>query len=233
MGVQTKAVASSADPYFSNVVLLALNESGADGTTTFLDRSNAARALTPVGNAQWDSDVAPPGGLSSWLLLDGTGDAVYAADSTDFEFGSGDFTLEIWATQSSATSYRGLITKSKTSGSDSEYEWYINAGNKMEFYYYSPTLQSYIVSYTPAAGDHLAICRDGANLRFFQNGTQVGTTHNIGTSTIRTGTGQLIIGAFGSGYTLAFAGNLGAARITNIARYTANFIPPTLPLPTS
>ena len=60
--------ATGGDPYFANVVLLAGNESGADGTTTFLDQSSYARTLTAVGNAQWDTAQAPTGQTSSILL---------------------------------------------------------------------------------------------------------------------------------------------------------------------
>lgn len=71
----------STDPYWSSVGLLALNESGANGTTTFTDQSNNAQTLTAAGNAQWSSAWAPPNDTTS-LLGDGTGDQVATGSST-------------------------------------------------------------------------------------------------------------------------------------------------------
>jgi hypothetical protein len=82
-----------ADPFFASVVLLAVNDNAADGTTTFIDQSASAKTLTTVGNAQYDTAQAAPGMTSSGLF-DGTGDALTALDSDDWSFGSGDFTVE-------------------------------------------------------------------------------------------------------------------------------------------
>src|SRR5690348_13363874 len=82
-----------ADPFFSSVVLLAVNDNKADGTTVFADQSNSAHALTAAGNAQYDTATAPAG-MTSTLLVDGTGDWVSSADSADWDFGTGDFVVE-------------------------------------------------------------------------------------------------------------------------------------------
>lgn len=72
--------AVATDPYWSSVGLLALNENGANTTTTFIDQSTAAQTLTAAGNAQWSTAQAPPNDTSS-CLGDGTGDRVDTGSS--------------------------------------------------------------------------------------------------------------------------------------------------------
>ena len=63
---------------------------GADASTTFTDESG--KTITTVGNAQVDTAYKVFGTGS--LLLDGTGDALTLDDSEDWNFGSGDFTVD-------------------------------------------------------------------------------------------------------------------------------------------
>ena len=81
------------DPYWSSVVLLS-GFNGTNGATAFTDESAGARALTANGNAQLDTSQFKFGASS--LLLDGTGDYALAADSADWDFGAGQFTVEAW-----------------------------------------------------------------------------------------------------------------------------------------
>ena len=82
---------ASGDPYFANVVAL-LHFDGADGSTTFTDVKG--HTFTAAGNAQIDTAQSLFGGAS--LLLDGSGDYIWAADSADWDFGTADFAVELW-----------------------------------------------------------------------------------------------------------------------------------------
>jgi hypothetical protein len=78
------------DPYWASVVLYAPFQA-ADGVTAMYDLTGRH---VPTANADAQIDTAQkPFGASS-LLLDGTGDNVTAPDSADWNFGSGDFTVE-------------------------------------------------------------------------------------------------------------------------------------------
>jgi len=79
------------DPSFSSVVFLSGFE-GVDGSTTFTDESSYARTVTTVSTAQVDTAQFKFG--TSSILLNGTSDAATCADSTDFEFGAGQYTIE-------------------------------------------------------------------------------------------------------------------------------------------
>lgn len=87
------AVAGGGGPPFSSVVFLSGFE-GTDGSSSFTDESSYARAMTAVGNAQVDTAQFKFGSASA--LFDGSGDIITLADSADFEFGSGEFTVEGW-----------------------------------------------------------------------------------------------------------------------------------------
>jgi hypothetical protein len=80
--------------------------------------------------------------------------------------------------------------------------------------------------------EHIALTRSGNTWRLFRAGTQIGTTTSSITPFISTN--PLIIGARVTTANF-FNGNIDDLRITkkNIARYTANFTPPTAAHPTS
>jgi len=79
---------------------------------------------------------------------------------------------------------------------------------------------------------HLAATRSGNSWRYFVDGTQLGSTATD-TGTIFDGTSVTRVGGgYVAGYTMN--GWIAAVRVTKgVARYTGNFTPPSLPLPTS
>lgn len=89
---------SASDTYGSQAVwsgyapVLHLN--GTDGATSTTDSSSGGKTFTFGGNAQIDTDYKPWGQSSA--LFDGNGDYIETADSADFAFGSGEFTIDVW-----------------------------------------------------------------------------------------------------------------------------------------
>ena len=114
-----------------------------------------------------------------------------------------------------------------------ENEWQFNihpSYGYLNFWNGATTYQSGI---TLAANTwyHVAVTWDGTTLRFFVNGV-IGTTHTG--VTITPSTNQVIVGGTGPGASGLFTGYIDDLRITKgVARYTANFTPPTAALPTS
>src|SRR5215831_6289961 len=81
------------NPAGPNCVLL-LHCDGANGSTSFPDSSGLNHTVTPVGSAAVNTSIVKFGtgsalitGGTEWLNLDG---------STDFAFGTGDFTVDCW-----------------------------------------------------------------------------------------------------------------------------------------
>ena len=212
------------DPDFSNVSLL-LHMDGSNGGTTFTDSSSNAHSITAFGNAQV-STTDPKYGTGA-LLLDGNGDYLQTPADADFAFGTGDFTVECWCYATVVSDNDGLFTFGGTSSGlflalfNSGW-WLGTAGGG----------GSYM---GPATADlntwrHVAVTRSGTSLRLFIDGVQKGSTLTNSTNLTDN---QLKIGYyFGTIY--GFVGKIDEFRVTKgVARYTANFTPPTAPFPDS
>ena len=177
------------------------------------------------------TQAAPATGGS--LLFDGTTNGnLSIANDTDFQNGTGDFTIEwfqyattpgnsfprifsigSYSTQSIAVSQEG------TDSSRTFYAW-VSAANSME------SVKVYTNTWI-----HFALCRSGTNLRVFKNGTQIGVTlvnstnFNNTTSALRIGNETTTsTGAAFKGYITNFRWTKGSAL------YTANFTKPATPL---
>jgi hypothetical protein len=225
---QFAAPAGATDPYFSNVSLL-LHGDGANGSTTIVDSSPSPKTVTAVGNAQISTAQSKFGGSS--IAFDGTNDYLQIPASSDFDFGTEDFTVEFWLYQTSANQYATIID--------------VNYGTSPNFSFQRDlTLLKYIL-YLNGTGTiiqetslhslntwhHYAIVRNGTgvnNVVIYRDGVNVGSgtyAGNAGNSSVTFKIGGSPTGPDSSGYIDDF-------RVTKgVARYTANFTPPTAPFP--
>jgi len=123
-----------ADPNWANVILL-LEFEGVDASTTFTDLSDSARTMVAQDDAQIDTDQAATG--SSALLLDGAnGDAVTTATHADFNFGSGDFTVECFVRYAVDPSTQQMyVTKYQNAGD--EREWWMGTNSSATVLYFA------------------------------------------------------------------------------------------------
>jgi len=209
------------DPYWENVSLL-LRMDGSNGSTTFADLSSNTHTITVGGNAQVSTTDSKFGTGS--LLLDGAGDYLETPAHSSFAFGTGDFTVECWVYPNVISDNDGLFTSgSQLFAAIYQNNWAIGTTGSM----LSPSYTSGAA--TAGSWQHFAITRSGSALRLFINGTQLGPTSSDTTDLTNN---QLFIGYyFSSGY--AWNGKIDEFRVTKgIARYTANFTPPTAPFPT-
>lgn len=217
----------STDPYWANVVLL-LHCDGANGSATFIDSSSVGRTMTAGGDAQI-STTNPKFGTGC-ANFDGTGDKITAADSDDWNFGTGDFTVEGWCYPTSASASQTIIAQWNT-GTNNSFFFGIGAG-------YGLYINGFLaIGYSawPSANNwhHFAFTRSGVNLRLFINGTQSGSTVNIGSGAINNSASLLSIGRDDYGNPF-YSGKMDDIRITKgVARYTTNFTVPTAPFPDS
>ena len=200
---------------------LLLHCDGTDASTTFTDSElEPIKTVTANGNAQLDTAQKKFGTASG--LFDGTGDYLSIPDHADWDFGTGDFTIDFWVRYSSVTT---LYLSRRIKG---------GSGNWNDFYYNGTNIIIYIndsavitTAWTPSANTwyHVEYGRSGTNVRVFIDGVQQGST---GTSSAN------IVGTdeFNFGWDAA-AGSLNGwlyeIRISKgIARHTANFTPNTV-----
>jgi hypothetical protein len=209
------------DPYWSSVVLL-MHMNGADASTTFTDEKG--HTVTANGNAQIDTAQSKFGGSSA--LFDGSGDYLSLATSTDWSFGTGDFTIELWV-RASSTGYAGLVgTNNDISGIHPIlYLW--NTG-VLAWYYNANVRITGTTNIVGAGFVHVAVCRSGTSTKLFVNGTQEGSTYSDSNNYSNTG---LWIGAK-PWATQYLNGHIDELRITKgVARYTSNFTAPSAAFP--
>lgn len=195
-----------------------LHFDGTNGSTSIIDESG--KTWTAVGNAQLSTTDSKFG--TACLLLDGSGDYVDATADVDYQFGTGDFTIECFGRWDSFTGNRFLFGWGSNHGvytfniGTPELAYFDGAGNQL-------TIAGGLATSTYY---HVAISRQGTTMRLFKDGVKAasdffssvnfsGTNFRIGAQT--TGSGE-------------FQGRIDELRITKgTAVYTANFTPPSGP----
>jgi hypothetical protein len=218
------AAAGPTDPDFANVSLL-LHGDGTNGSTTIVDSSSSSKTVTAVGDAQISTAQSKFGGSS--IYFDGSGDYLTIPPSANMSLGTADFTIELWARFNTAVT-NGLFQlnsgylNSQVRGpavgiADTGY-WGIYHGTSF--------LQS---SQTPAlnAWQHVAYVRSSGSTKLYVDGVQILST----VDTTNYADQYFTIGGWYSTLYL-LNGYIDDLRITKgVARYTANFTPPTAPFP--
>ena len=234
-GLIMNKTATGGDPYWSSVTLLALNDNAANGTTTFLEQSTG-KTITRVGSSiAYTNSTAPTGMTTSVGNYDAGTNYQTLADNAGFDFGSGDFTIECMARfTTSFSSFNTLLSHRSGTTTTKAWQFYPASSTNMSFLYTTGGSTNIILSVTTTTIStntwyHFAVSKTGSTLRFYKNGVQQGADQTL-SGTIYDSAEVLNIGAVTGGW----QGQMACARITKgVARYTSNFTPPTLPLPTS
>jgi hypothetical protein len=217
------------DPYFSSVSLL-LHGTGTNGSTSIIDSSPLPKTVTAFGNAQISTAQSKFGGAS--IAFDGTGDYLRVASTgTPGDLGSGNFTVECWSYLISRTSqYPSLVSNYSTFNVNSFglFADYNESGKYQIALGGFPTVTSSAdVVYNQWV--YVAVVRSAGTVTLYVNGTSSGSSAN--TANLTGNTGALWIGSPGD-IDSPINGYIDDLRITKgIARYTANFTPPTAPFP--
>lgn len=211
-----------------------LHFDGTDASTTITD-SNAggsAHTWTAIGNAQLDTGITKFG--TATLLCDGTGDSVTAPDSADFTLGSGNFTIDTWFNRAGGdTTNRFMYGQANSAGTGGLTTWAkLDGANKIVCDISSNGTASAVsitstTTFTAAGWHHLAFVRTGNTLKMFINGTQEGGDGSFASSVFDS-SNSLGVGSLGELTTTTWFGSLDEFRLSvGIARWTANFTPPT------
>jgi hypothetical protein len=215
------AASAVGDPDFASVSLL-LPMDGTNGSTTFTDASSNALTVTSTNavistaQSRWGSSSALFNGTNSYVTVDVPGG-----------LGAGTFTLEWWIYPIN-TGAPGAIFNSRGGGG--------NNGDGIDFFNDHKIGTAYVVilntgpTYTPNTWHHFALVRESSsNMRAYLNGVNY-VTSNSSNNFSNT---QFHIGGSPAGNIGYFNGYMDDVRYSNIARYTANFTPPSAPFPTS
>jgi hypothetical protein len=193
---------------------------------------NAAVAdYETVGNAQISTSVKKYGTGS--MAFDGSGDRLFSPSNRQWNFGTGDFTIELWAYPTSQGGHgssnndclidfrpgtNGVYGTLYIFNSGTGVYWFVNSANRI----------------TGAAipnnqWTHIAICRIASQTKLFINGTQSGATYADTNNYL---VAPAMIGEFNDGVGGGnFQGYIDDLRISRFGRYPYNFTPPTAEFP--
>lgn len=210
----------------SSFVSSLLHFNGADTSTVFTDSALSPKVWTGFGNAQIDTGISKYGGAS--LLLDGTGDYVDSANSSDFTLGTGDFTVEFWNYAALSTGIRVLFDLRPT-GTQGAYPTIYSSGTSLMYFQSSADRITGAAAITAGVFQHIALCRIASVTKLFVGGIQVGASYADTTNYLGV---RIRLGASGFDAATLFAqGNMDDFRIQKLGIYSSNFTPPTAELP--
>jgi hypothetical protein len=226
--------ANNNDPYFANVVLLVDASSQTDNSTpSGIDV--IGKTPTYRNNARCKTDQYKFG--TSSMYFDGTNDRISFADSADFNFGTGDFTVECFARPSDtgtrellsqANSYGGHYSVRMTRSGATAYATFLMSDGS------SPVNASSATNTFPQdTWSHLAISRVGNNFYRCLNGAAA--TFRTTAYTPIDSTGAFCLGAyFDSDTGSQWAGWIDQVRVTKgVGRYSGAYTVPTAKFPHS
>lgn len=209
---------------------------GIDSYTKLLahfDGTDAAKAYTAVGgqkfsfvaDAQLDTAQKKFGTAS--LLLDGTGDYISLPASDDFNFGSGDFTIDAWVRFHDKTGNNAICGQG-IAGVGSFYFSYDGTSWR-----YLDVLSGLNIAGADAIDNdtwyHIALVRNGSTFTIYRDGVAKGTGTFAGTLTKYTSNfsiGEAIYSGATTGLSYFFDGWIDEFRVSKgIARWTEAFTP--------
>ena len=230
---ELKVDTSAGEPTPDHDTLLLIQSNTTDGSTTFTDSSQFGRTVTAGLNVQHDTAQAKFG--SSSILFDGTDDYLQIPDSDDWAFDR-DFTVECWFRLANTGKNQALVFKGKD-GATSANQWrlWVQSTNVLRFSctVVGDTAVTVYGSTTVSAGSwhHACIVRASGNFTLYLDGTADAT--NTNTSAIKNQSEPLYIGNEHDSGAWDMDGWIDEIRISRVARWDANFTPPTASYPTS
>jgi len=168
-------------------------------------------------------------GAGALELVSSSSQYISTPASTDFDFATGDFTIDFWA--KARTGWQGAYATFGSNSSDGNSNggfWFeIGTARAPNFYYKvsaSAVFGSSVLTISAAGFEHFELCRSSGNMYMFRNGVPVWASsafsHNISSAV------TFKLGAYGgTGYSNAL---IDEYRVTKgICRHTTSFTPPT------
>lgn len=206
---------------------LLIHSNTTNGSTTFVDSGigeNCPHVIASAGNVQHSTTQQKFGTTS--IKFDGTGDYLSIAGSTDWDFGTGDFTIDFWLYPVTFVDHDGV------------FGWRTDNNNRFALNGSAGPKASWVIKEAggidvqistavgTAAWHHIALVRNGTTFTFYLDGTSAGTDTDTN-STFYLDDFKIGLNRDGNaGYDLD--GYIDEFRVKKgEAKWTANFTPPT------
>ena len=193
------------------------------GTNTGIQDATGKNDIITVGSAKTQSSIVKYG--TSAMSFNGSSDYLTSPYSVLYALESVDFTIEAWVYRNSTGSEHNIALTRSSAGSDG-WGFRINSTNTLQFFYTAGGSVTTTGTIPATTWTHVAATRVGTLVRLFINGT----LDTSGTASANAASTQpLRIGVDNTNAAGFFNGYIDELRITKgVARYTANFTPPTV-----
>ena len=206
------------------------NYEDATGVVAYLDSSDSRHVVTVNGSASV-STIQKKFGTDSLYFLGGTSDSVTIPSHADLGMGSGDFTIEFWMyrTGTGGSDNNDIVFDGRTGATSVHTPTIYLDGSASHSLRYFSNGGLRITGTTAIALNtwfHVAIVRSSNSIKLYLNGTQEGATYSDSNTFVAT---PITIGHYGAhGSLYGYQGYIDEVRMSKgIARWTANFTPPT------
>jgi hypothetical protein len=198
-----------------------LNSIGKFTVTAVAEVIRLKKGITAVGDAKVSTAQSKFGGASA--VFDGSGD--YLIGQSTLISGTGDFTIEMQVRFNSTGAAVLYDQRTFNSGNFTQNSPVLFWENSRVIYFNSSNRITSAQTLSTSVWYHLAISRSSGVSRLFIDGTQ--SSGNFNDTINNPSTGVFGIGINLPGLFTSFNGHMDEIRISNTARYTANFTAPT------
>jgi len=204
-----------------------LNPPTADGSAVELDSDN--HTMNVNGDSYITTRIKKFG--QSSIYFDGNADYITTANGDDWWFDTEPFTVDVQARFASFTATQVLVEQYQ----DANDFWQLryNATEGLQFRVVESGTEVINVAHAATSGytantfHHLAVSRNGTDLKLFRDGTQIGSTVTVAkTVDIPDFSGDLNIARSGNTTPAYFTGYMDELRISKSSHYTTAFTAP-------
>ena len=177
--------------------------------------------FTPTATGTQNYSTTTFGGS---MYFDGTGDYLSVTPTSNFIFGTDDFTIEAWVYMTGGTT--GTIFDNRTGASSTHPVLYFSTATNLQYYVAGAGringTGTFLNNWV-----HVALSRNSGNTKMFINGVQAGSTY-ADTNNFSTSGSVFTGGGYSAGNLLT--GYLSDVRVHNgVGLYTSNFVPTNSP----
>ena len=217
-------------PNDANTLLL-IHSDTTHNSTTFTDSSSNGHTITHAGNARHRSNANITEGAkfgASSIFFDGVGDSFFLPDHANWDFGTGDFTIESWVSiQVLATNFPLLYSTGAWGTNNYDMTIRANTSNyEIALYNGSGGPTGTITRTLPTTSwHHYAVSRTSGVMKVFYDGAEETVAASAGFQgnenvTNGSNTPKIADNTWAAGHMY-----IDEYRISNVGRYTSNFTP--------
>ena len=147
---------------------LLLNFDGTDGSTSIVDSGGSDHVFTAVNGAQLDTAQFKFGTAS--CLFDGVDSYLSGDGSSDFDFGTGDFTIDMWA-RFSSLSHRQMLYDSRGAAGGAQFSVCLRLeSNDLRYFINGSDVITAGTTVSINTWYHIALCRSSGTTTLYLNG---------------------------------------------------------------